>query len=342
MNREIDLDVNKIIEDLEKTNFYNMITTECDSNIVDTNCKRRYDNIKHIQYKDLIFVHTPCRIGRELHCSRTSCSEKNQDCPLCFFSNERFKSICQNINKIIIRKLSNIFILIPNAFPYLNSHLLITTRLHNSQFLTMSQYSIELYSIFHKILKINNGYIFFNGICGNSLNHFHCHFTTSKMPIFEYIDLNNIHSGQINSDFFRGYLIKVKDGIQLQNIIHFLDFYRASYNFILRKQDEILEIIFFIRFCHKSYISNNLNYGASELSGVITSNKLIHINDNEIEKIKMYLEETNNISNYDIFIDNDSGININGGKRYSNKNTLYKKRVYKKHKTKKRLINNAI
>ena len=66
-----------------------------------------------------------------------------------------------------------------------------------------------------------------------------------------------------------------------------------SYNFIINLKDDIYQCIF-IRNSEK--VVPNLNFGSTELAGIIGSNKDDFKNTKD--DIEKYLEETNNISNY--------------------------------------------
>jgi hypothetical protein len=95
-----------------------------------------------------------------------------------------------------------------------------------------------------------------------------------------------------------------------------------NYNFILKKENDIFHCIFFIR-DNCDTVKPNLNYGSTELAGVICDK-----NDfPNKEAIETYLNETNNLTNYTFL----SGLR---SKRKSRRNKKSKSRI-RKSKSKK-------
>lgn len=310
------LDLEILKNTLFNDGFYNIITSGCDNHKKNnTSCKNRIDDIKkgNIPDTEFITITTPCRIGRDINCTIDSvdkCDQITPSCPLCYFTQENVATVCSSINKMQQYKLDGEFIMIPNAFPYLENQFLITVRNHKSQFDVVNNLTTGLLNNIIKLLTISpTSVIFFNGICGNSLDHFHCQITTSDFPIFKYIPLNKGHSGLINTNDFRGWFIIFSYNSQdiFYNMIKKLKDY--SYNFILKKNGDLFCCIFFIRKnCDKVY--PNLNFGSTELAGVIASSAVNFPDKNTIHN---YLTETNNISNYDFLL-------TLGGKRKSRRN----------------------
>ena len=308
--------INTIYNNLIYNNFYDNINIQyCKGQIasdptidIPTKCKNRFDEIK--SYKSINgfnFFVSPCRIGRE----SKFCSQRVQNClltknaiscPICNISDRTEVNPCRQLNNIIITELDDMFILLPNAYPYLEKQFLITTKNHILQIDLLDNIEIlsNLINIFVETLD-DNSVIFFNGICGNSLEHFHCQYTTSKFPIFD--QLQKDFTGFYQNNLFRGYvcIIPNKDVKEIFDLIQKIKMHNLTYNFITRKISELnLQIIFFIRFCHVNKNVKDLNFGATELSGVIVSNKELSYSDTDITN---YLDSTNRISDYEKFSD---------------------------------------
>lgn len=287
-------------EKLVEKGFYDIISSRCYTSDKLYDCQNREDNIKIGKIKDTKFITitTPCRIGRDINCmiKKSSDCSPGIKCPLCYFTQRKLDTICSAINKIELYDLEHGFIMIPNAFPYLENHFLITVDEHKTQFEILNNSSIELLNNIKFLLSNNpNAVIFFNGMCGNSLEHFHCQITTTQFPIFSHVPSND---GLIDTNGFRGWFINFHytDDTKFNDMIKKLE--HQSYNFIINLKDDIYQCIFFIRNnCEK--VVPNLNFGSTELAGIIGSNKDDFPTKDDIEK---YLEETNNLSNYN-FLD---------------------------------------
>ncbi len=311
------LDLEKIKNELLDEGFYNIITSSCTTTNNNNKCANRLDQVTRGIIPDTLFetIKTTCRIGRDINCVISECnSESKNKCPICYFSNtnEKIQTVCTGLDKFKSYKLDDTFILIPNAFPYLDNHFLITVPTHSSQFEIMNTLGMQLLYNINKLLRVNpTGVIFFNGMCGNSLEHFHCQITTTDFPIFKYVPQNN---GLIDKDGFRGWFIT----FSYENKSEFSDMLdklkESSYNFILKKNNNIFQCIFFVR-KNCETVQPNLNLGSTELSGILGSNT-----DTFPDKTKLYayLDETNNLSNY-LFLQNQ------GGNRKSRRNRKIKK-----------------
>ena len=284
-------------EKLLEKGFYGIITSRCHTPDKISDCKNREDNIEIGQIEDTEFITitTPCRIGRDINCmikKSSDCRSGGIKCPLCYFTQKNIDTICSAIDKIELYDLEHRFIMIPNAFPYLENHFLITVDEHKTQFEILNNSSIDLLNNIKYLLSNNpNAVIFFNGMCGNSLEHFHCQITTTQFPIFNNLPSND---GIIDTNGFRGWFINFNytDDTKFNDMIKKLE--HQSYNFIINLKNNIYNCIFFIRNnCEK--VVPNLNFGSTELAGIIGSNKGDFPTKDDIEK---YLEETNNLSNY--------------------------------------------
>jgi hypothetical protein len=309
-----DIYLDNIYKELIKNGFYENIrikndcsdeTIQDDSIIIPHLCSDRKSKIE--PYKTLgifIFYKTPCRIGRSsIYCSNIlkDCKiiKNNERCPICNIINLDVQSQCEPLNHIL--KLNIIseecpLIIIPNAYPYLETQFLIVSRYHYKQIESLNIVALvnNLFRICNNILAIGKGVVFFNGICGNSLEHFHCQYTTTEMPLFNIISED--HEGIFNKSGLRGYSIIVSDDFSLfikytQIIIK----NNLTYNFITRKVTKGLQIVLFIRNCKTPDGIKNLGYGATELSGIIVSNEELTISDKDIIE---YLEVTNRESDY--------------------------------------------
>ena len=293
--------------------FYDIITSRCNDNNVTTNCSDRISGLEKGIIKDTEFIRitTPCRIGRDINCMTNVCikNETTTTCPLCYFtSKNKTETVCSNIDQIGQYDLKHGFIMIPNAFPYLDNHFLITVKEHKTQFDVVNNLAKNLLDNINDLLIINpTSVIFFNGMCGNSLEHFHCQITTTQFPIFNYVPQNN---GLINRDDFRGWFIS----FSYENVGIFSDMIEKikdhSYNFILKKNGDLFYCVFFIR-KNCDIVQPNLNFGSTELAGVIASSSTDNFPNKD--DINEYLKITNNESNYD-FLKNS------GGKRKSRRN----------------------
>jgi hypothetical protein len=325
------MNIKEIYEKLIENGFYDNISIkirdeskEDDSIIIPTICKNRLSEIKKINqvFGYDIYI-SPCRIGRNSkYCSQKidgysiKVLESTPQCPICYsgkiaknFPTTRQESIvnneiispCFQLNKIIKVKLKENFLLIPNAYPYLECQFLITTSMHRKQMEIFDDKILidELFKIFLEILLTDDDVIFFNGICGNSLEHFHCQYTTSIFPFLTILD--NQFTGVYDTTPFRAYVLvtnSFNDILELTTTIKILN---LTFNFITRKSvnQTFLQFIFFIRDCKSEELIPNLNFGATELSGIIVGN-----NENDIEifteeNINNYINLTNNISNYE-------------------------------------------
>ena len=309
-----DIDLEHIYNKLLSNGFYKNISvkTDCsgatikdDSIIIPKSCSDRISNI--VKYKSIgpfILLKSPCRIGRgSRYCSKNfkDCKiiENDEKCPICNIISLDVDSPCEQLNHIIRLYINSDspLIIIPNAYPYLDKHFLIVSPNHNKQMESLKNKTLvnNLFTICNTILQIGNGVVFFNGICGNSLEHFHCQYTTTKMPLFTMITED--HVGIFYKDGLRGYSIIISDNIDLfikcTNIIIKNN---LTYNFITRKVKTGLQIVLFIRNCVIPNGVKDLNFGSTELSGIIVSNEELTINE---EDIKKYLDATNRAIDYD-------------------------------------------
>jgi hypothetical protein len=162
--------------------------------------------------------------------------------------------------------------------------------------------------------------VFFNGYCGNSLEHFHCQYTISKFPIFENITVEN---GLLENPHFRGYVITGTGAELVQRMSVAISKIVAAgllYNFIMRRiADGRLQAVLFVRSCKLASGMLDMNFGATELSGVIASAK--KLKDTE-EEIMAYVNYTNRAEDYAIL----TGPGAGGRSRKSRSNRKSKVR----------------
>ena len=303
-----DIDLDDIYKKLKSDNFYEniKIKKDCvnehikdDSIIIPPSCNDRISNMKIYGGIGIFILYkTPCRIGRgSIYCSDIfkDCKIIKNDvtCPMCNIINSDVQSPCEPLNNIIrlCINLDHQLLIIPNAYPYLETQFLIVSKNHYTQIEILNDETFvnNLFTICNKILHIGKGVVFFNGICGNSLEHFHCQYTTTEMQLFKI--MSEDHKGIFNERGLRGYSIIVSDNFDLfircTNIIIEQN---LTYNFITRKVTKGLQIVLFIRDCVIPKDIKNLNFGSTELSGIIVSNEELTITEEEIIK---YLNFTN-------------------------------------------------
>lgn len=305
------IDIKKNYDQLIANGFYENISVKvCDKNqkddsiIIPDYCESRISGINKIsEVAGFELYISPCRIGRKSkYCSKQvlNCGIKDnpQQCPICSILNNNTINPCVALNKRIITPLQSIFLLVPNAYPYLDNQFLITTNSHFKQMDVINDNIVVLFQIFLNLLTTDKDVIFFNGICGNSFEHFHCQYTTSVFPIFT--NLTKETSGFYEFLHFRGYIINTSNYIDILGLITKIKDNNFTYNFILRKiDDNTLQFVFFIRKCIIHDIPD-LNFGATELSGIIVGSTSEDLGPFTEDNIIEYINQTNNKDNYKI------------------------------------------
>ena len=315
-------DLKKINKKLLTNGFFDKFTFDENLKIEDESeiiikwktCKDRKDKIlKYNEVLGIKFYVSMCRLGRNLNfcnsftCNRNECTQNQYSCSLCSITKNYKFSPCLEFRKIYGLKINGLLI-IPNVFPYLNNQFLIISKDHLTQTILDQDVRllIKIIKIADKLcvswIKQENGVIFFNGLCGNSIEHFHAQITTTSFPIFDQNIMSNMKKinnniGLIDEIYYRGLVFNydnMKDLIiNLSKIIKKIIKKKFLYNFIIRRNIN-LEVILFIRNCYVPKDIIDLNYGSSELSGiVITISKVI-----KKEDILKYINATHNISNY--------------------------------------------
>jgi hypothetical protein len=212
----------------------------------------------------------------------------------------------------------------------LERHFLITSKTHLKQdFINTVANLGRVVGIAERLLIAEaDGVVFFNGYCGNSLEHFHCQYTISKFPIFENITVEN---GLLENPHFRGYVITGTGAELVQRMSGAISKIVAAgllYNFIMRRiADGRLQAVLFVRSCKLAPGMLDMNFGATELSGVIASAKKLK---NTEEEIMEYVNYTNRVSDYAILTGPGSG-----GRRKSRSRRSSRKSNVRKTRTRK-------
>jgi hypothetical protein len=308
---EGNIDIKKIYDKLVADGFYENIYLKVCNKIQKDNtitipdfCESRISGLnKNSVVAGFELYISPCRIGRKSqYCSKQviNCSieDNMQKCPLCSILDNNTINPCFALNAKIITPLQTIFLLVPNAYPYLDNQFLITTKTHFKQMDVINDNIDILFQIFLNLLTIDRDVIFFNGICGNSLEHFHCQYTTSVFPIFTSLTKEN--SGFYEFSYFRGYVLNTSNYTDILGLITKIIDNDFTYNFIVRKiDDNTLQFVFFIRKCIV-YNIPDLNFGATELSGIIVGSTSEDLSVFTEDNIMEYINQTNSKDNYNI------------------------------------------
>ena len=307
--------IGRMYRALLKHGFYdNIYLNECGSVRPDPSitipesCQDRRSGLR--LYKGIgryLFYESPCRIGRgSTFCSQQILNPNTRkcrmipgtiSCPLCAATNESIVTPCVPLRSNIRYRIQGLpFIVIPNAYPYLDTQFLITTKTHLDQMQVMNNRMAvdDLYQLFKGLLQTDRDVIFFNGVCGNSLFHFHCQYTTSRFPLFI---LDKSFTGLYQDHGFLGYSIVSEQSQSLSDFFEKIVRTGLTYNFMLRKvNSKQLQTIVFVRDCSLPDGVNDLNYGATELAGIIVSNTKSTTTAKELTE---YLNATHSIDLYD-------------------------------------------
>jgi len=335
---KLNIYLNETYKFLLANGFYNIVNEyNINSQYLDSipeipnwnDCLNRADKIQqyylpHLKNLGIEFFESPCRLGRNM----TECSFniKNRklsrdilnNCVFCQTINNTDNSLCYPFRQYKMIYIDGLVIL-PNPFPYFKKQFLITADVdYNSDHYTQTIFK-EDFSYFFKVLKVANelckqkdGIVFFNGLCGNSLKHFHCQFATHRLPIFSFLDDHELSKENFikiepniqvlfNDDsnkYFRGIVfsnMSLEDlGKKAEVYINELTKLGYLYNFIIRKKRSKLQMVLFVRNCKTKKGTVDFNFGSTELGGAIV--KLTKFDNKLKEKdIVKYLNETNNV-----------------------------------------------
>lgn len=309
-----DLDINKrffkYLKDIYNSNYFDL----SDKNI---KYKKRYDGIKilnKLKNNDIYLVTYP---SRNVENTLINNIKNKSICPLCI-SSQNYK-LKYPYNQIICLLWRN-FIILPNAFPYLNNHLLIQSSRHLNNNIgvqeDMHKYSDILYDIISLIKFIKIGTILFNGMIGNSQIHLHTHYTTDILPLQKNIKKYNhdkeiiVTSNKTKIYIYNDNINHCKNFIRMvnNNIIIYEDIFKLLvnidknsllYNFIIFIKNNKINVCIFIR--EKINKKKNITISSVSLSGLHEIKYNNNINDHIYNNINLELNNycKKNIKNID-------------------------------------------
>jgi len=288
-----------------------------------TDCPQRTNDITLVgidRFEHELYL-TPCRKGRIQNVCNYAIKETGllypTNCSLCdLFYNYKY-SPCIPFRRIKII-FSDGFYIIPNLFPYFTSyHYLITLNPsikqipHDTQSFIYKMNTIKKISILAPKLLINkDDTLFFNGLVGNSKEHFHIQYVSYHFPIYDFLQIDkrepyaqvhncNIYIFNSNNKLFRTAFsiqsINVTNlCVILYHMINECRLRRYEINILIHKNDSLeYECIVFprskVEFENKK---DDLNFGSTELSGYIQSES--EFSDETL--ILPYLLNTNNMT----------------------------------------------
>jgi hypothetical protein len=295
-------------------------------NIDWTDCPLRTDNVTEVHKNSFghEFYATPCRIGRKQEICNFAIKNNElvkSECPICNLLNYKH-SPCLPYRFISII-FSDGFNIIPNLFPYFTSYQYLITlnyqtesRPHDEQDNIYEKSTINnLSKLAPKLLVDDDDTLFFNGIVGNSLKHFHIQYVTYHFPIYDflmkdtskpYAEFQNckikIFNDNSNRFYFRcAYSIQSSDIKALCVMMFYINSQikdnRLEINFILHKGFEYECVIFPRTRFELSGLSieNDQNFGSTELSGYVSFIPSPTYDYPREAYINLYLSKTNNI-----------------------------------------------
>ena len=322
--------INNLYKELNNKKFFRSVNSK-----LLNNCVNRRNKIRN---EKLSFNELGINIGIPFY---TKCRQrlKLKDPSSCVLCNpfKLYNIINESSEKIAATKLLSWrgYYIEPNLFPYMDNQILIFSKTHlninNEGKEIGTQYSIKYKEykddIFDYFILINrNISVFFNGVCGNSLNHFHFHSTTFIFPIEKYLrefknNSNiiheikyNVYGTVINHYCYRGIYLKtdISNKLYLKYLYSiYIDYSikRGYYiSFLLYRIDNELNFVLFIQ------TKSGGPYGASDLAGYFYSEKenkeslkensykIINTCDkylmNHIELLELYNYINDEINNY--------------------------------------------
>lgn len=322
--------INNLYKELNNENFFRSVNSK-----LLNKCVNRRNKIRN---EKLSFNELGINIGIPFY-SKCRQRLKLKDSSACSLCNpfKLYNIINKSSEKITSTKLLSWreYYIEPNKFPYMDNQILIFSKTHldinNEGKEIGTQYSIKYKEykndIFDYFILINrNISVFFNGVCGNSLNHFHFHSTTLIFPIEKYLkefknNSNIIHEIKynvygivINHYCYRGIYLKtdISNKLYLKYLYSiYIDYFikRGYYiSFLLYRIDNELNFVLFIQ------TKSGGPYGASDLAGYFYSEKenkeslkensykIINTCNkyliNYMELLELYNDINNEINNY--------------------------------------------
>lgn len=278
---------------------------------------RRQDNVLYyINEFGMQFYKTTCRLGRNLTLCNGYVDTKKHTiyvprkdlCMLCLTIRNAPNSPCMPFRALKIIA-SHGFLLFPNAFPYFPMHFLITTIDHTTQdAIATRELLLPFANIIHALCMVENDTIFFNGMCGNSMDHFHAHYVEFPFPIYNQLQ-EYMASGPTSTATYQScriYVLRKFRGWITGLLLHCEEIHvimecmylfmesivrideTITSNFIIHKKETFYECILFVR----RIIPKSLNYGANELGGFVAS---MYEKRPSTEEIASYFDASNRV-----------------------------------------------
>lgn len=317
-----------IYSQMEADGFFNIL--EKDTTVVSFPPDYKYPSVQWNQCRDrrqdivlyyvnefgMQFYKTTCRLGRNLTLCNGYVDTENDTiyvpqkdlCMLCLTIRNAPNSPCLPFRAMKFIA-SHGFLLFPNAFPYFSIHFLITTIDHTTQdAIATRELLLPFGHIVQALCMVENDTIFFNGMCGNSMDHFHAHYVEFPFPIYpmlqEYMASGTTSKAAATYQSCRIYLVQKFRGWITGFLLHCEEIHPimecmhlfistigeigATSNFIIHKKGPIYECILFVR----RIIPHSLNYGANELGGVVAS---MYEKRPRTEDIASYFDASNRV-----------------------------------------------
>ena len=134
------------------------------------NCTYRFTNFETLK-DGFKYTCAACRDGR-----KEQGEILNGRCPLCNLTDPHLP---KPLTKVQWIDWSNRFVIIPNAYPYMQNHINFISRNHETQDIIRESKTLKDLFKFYNELGKKKWVLFFNHLIGNSLNHFHFHATTN-------------------------------------------------------------------------------------------------------------------------------------------------------------------
>jgi hypothetical protein len=225
-------------------------------------------------------------------------------CPLCLNPQVDKTIYPYNLEKLLLWRG---YLIKPNTFPYFKLHYLIQSSDHlegtdrgTQNEIHKNPNTIQDMLDFSKLMK--DGTLLFNGWVGNSLGHFHLHYTDTHFPIKTKFKKYSFDKDIIKSK--NGSLINIyKDskhncknfilikgpgpGSDVFQLLEYLNSIKLFYNLLIYRNKDIFYVFVFIR--RKEQDELNFNFGSAHMSGLSTfsDNNLKLYNNNKKDFLKI-------------------------------------------------------
>ena len=206
------------------------------------------------------------------------------NCPLCINIQSDKNIYPYNLERALLWRG---YIIKPNTFPYFKVHYLIISSDHISNYrgiqkdLHINPNIIKDMLEFIKIIK--KGTLLFNGYIGNSLEHFHFHYTDIHLPIKKNMKKYSYNKKIINTknksiiNIYEDDNNNCKNFVLIKGInisddvfkfIKYIDSQKLLYNLMCYYSKDIFNVFIYIR--DKKLDNYNFNFGSTHLSGLAT------------------------------------------------------------------------